>query len=298
MDDHPADSAPPRRILLATDLTSACDRALDRAVALARHWDAALHLLHVVEVPPPAIPLGVDADHYLQRFPDAKDEALRRLHRDVLPVALGAAVHIEQGTTPSAAILEVVERERCDLLVLGEPRRRLVGPLGESGLDRVVRQSPASVLVVRDRPHNPYRNLLVGTDFTDEALQALVAVAGLFPTAAITLMHAYEEAYAYLLEGTPDGRDWPLQQLARLREQVEAAALPAARQAGIRNAVASGPPEVMLRRHVLAANIDLTVIGAYPRGLLYSAAVGRSRNIIDAIPGDVLVVRATRGAGR
>lgn len=294
MDDHSADSAPPRRILLATDLTSACDRALDRAVALARQWDAALHILHVLEAPPPAIPLGVDADRYLERFPEPKDEALRRLHRDVLPVAPGASVHIEHGPAPAAAILEVAERERCDLLVLGESRYRLM-PLGESTLDRVVRQSPASVLVVRDRPHEPYRHLLVGTDFTDEALQALVVVAGLFPTAAITLMHAYETAYAYLLENTPDGSEWAAQQMARLREQVESAALPAARQAGIRNAVASGPPEVMLRRHVLAAGIDLTVIGAYPRGLLYNAAVGRSRSIVDAIPGDVLIVRATRG---
>lgn len=296
MDDLPVDSGPPQGILLATDLTSACDRALDRAIALAREWGAKLHILHAVEAPAPTIPFGVNAASYQQQYPDAKDEALRRLQRSVRPDALGATVHIEQGMSPAAAILAVAGREGCGLVVLGETRQRLVGPLVESTLERVVRQSPASVLVVRDRPHGAYRELLVGTDFTDEALQALVAVANLFPAAAITLMHAHQAPYAYLLEGTPDSREWPARQLARLREQVDAAALPAARQAAIRDAVEAGPPEAMLRRHVLESGIELTVIGAYPRGLLFDAAIGRSRHIVDAIPGDVLVVRAIRPA--
>lgn len=296
MNDRPVDRKPPQRILLATDLTSACDRALDRSIALARDWGSGLHVLHAVEALPPTIPFGVDAERYLQQYPDPKDEALRRLHRNLRPDAVDASVHIEQGMSPAAAILAVAEREGCDLVVLGEPRQRLLGPLGESTLERVVRQSPVSVLVVRDRPHGAYRDLLVGTDFTDEALQALVAVANLFPTAAITLMHAHEMAYAYLLEGTPDGREWPARQLARLREEVDAAALHPERRAAIRNTVESGPPEVMLRRHVLATGTDLTVIGAYPRGLLFDAAIGRSRHIIDAIPGDLLLVRAIRPA--
>src|SRR6185437_13827013 len=39
----------PRKIVLATDLTPAGDRAFDRAVELAREWDAELVVLHVVE---------------------------------------------------------------------------------------------------------------------------------------------------------------------------------------------------------------------------------------------------------
>ena len=40
---------PPKCILLGTDLSCRCDRALDRAVQLARLWHASLHILHVVE---------------------------------------------------------------------------------------------------------------------------------------------------------------------------------------------------------------------------------------------------------
>ena len=43
------DDLAPRKIMLATDLTPAGDRAFDRAVALAQQWDAELVILHVVE---------------------------------------------------------------------------------------------------------------------------------------------------------------------------------------------------------------------------------------------------------
>jgi nucleotide-binding universal stress UspA family protein len=39
----------PEKVLLATDLTPAGDRAFDRAVQLASEWDAQLVVCHVVE---------------------------------------------------------------------------------------------------------------------------------------------------------------------------------------------------------------------------------------------------------
>ncbi len=43
-----APASRPRHILLATDLTAAGDRAFDRAVLLAKEWNAALAFCHVV----------------------------------------------------------------------------------------------------------------------------------------------------------------------------------------------------------------------------------------------------------
>jgi hypothetical protein len=40
---------PPRRVLLATDLGARCDRALDRAAALASGWQAELVVVHALE---------------------------------------------------------------------------------------------------------------------------------------------------------------------------------------------------------------------------------------------------------
>ena len=42
-------SGPARKILLATDLSARCDRALYRAAMLAKQWQSSLIVLHVVE---------------------------------------------------------------------------------------------------------------------------------------------------------------------------------------------------------------------------------------------------------
>ena len=44
--------SPPKKILLATDLSARSDRALDRAVQLARQWNSILIVVHALEKPP------------------------------------------------------------------------------------------------------------------------------------------------------------------------------------------------------------------------------------------------------
>lgn len=281
----------PRRLLLATDLSSRGDRAFDRAVHLAREWNAELHVMHAVQAEPASVPAGVDADAYVRRHPDGKAEALRRLEDLVAHSDAHASIHVEHAT-PAQAILAVAEREACDLIILGEARERLVGPL-EGTIEHVVRRSPASVLAVRDRPRGAYARLLVGTDFTDEAGQALLLAARLFPSASITVMHAYSMPYASMLDTTDDDA-WAGDLRARLRAHLDEAGLPPARQASVRTRIEAGPPAAVLMRHIQAEGADLTVIGAHPRGMLFDAVVGSSRSIVDAVSGDVLVVRAMR----
>ena len=54
-----------------------------------------------------------------------------------------------------------------------------------------------------------------------------------------------------------------------------------------------GPPSVMLGAYVMERKADLTVIGAFERGMLFHLTVrGNGPRIVDEVPGDVLVVRA------
>ena len=289
----PSFQALPRRILLASNLTSRVDRALHRALELAREWDAALHVVHAVQELAPSVPPGVDREAYLRSHPDPKEQAARQLQREVGAAFPQARIHVEEDASPGQAILSVAERESCDLIVLGETRDRLFD-LGEGTVDHVVRMSPVSVLAVRNRPLGKYRHLLVGSDFTDEAQQALVVAAGLFPDATITLMNVHSIPHSSLTEHTPEGREWATSQLAKLRAQIREADLPAARKDSIHPTTEAGPPGPIMRRYVLEHAADLTVIGAHPRGVLFDAVVGNSRRIVNAVPGDVLVVRAVR----
>lgn len=282
----------PRRILLATDLTSRSDRAQDRSLQLAHEWNAELHIVHAVREPQSAA-IGASPLDPPERYPDVCDDASRRIRRD-LDADVAATLHIEEKVSPAEGILAVAEREACDLIVLGEARDRLFGPALEGTIEQVVRKSPASVLLVRDRPRRPYRQLLVGTDFTDEAQQAMVMAAGLFPDASITLMHVFSVPYASLLDAPPDVRDWVATHTETLSAHIAAAPLPADRKASIRRIVEHGPLGATLRRHVVEQAVDLTVIGAHPRGMLFDAFVGNSRRIVDAVQGDILMVRALR----
>jgi len=279
---------PPRRLLLASDLTSRGDRALDRARALASHWQAELHLVH-------AVPPAPDAGAPLGR--DPREDAQRRLRRDVGADEGGLHVHLEESSSPAAAILAVAARIAADLLVLGESRDRVLDGFFEGTLAQVMRQAPASVLVVRDRPRHAYRQLLAGTDFTDEARQSLVAAAALFPQAAITLLHAYDVPRPSVLGGAYELRECTADLLERLQAEVRASPIPEARRAAIRCSAVPGPADAMLARHAHEHDVDLVVIGAPPRGLLVHSVVCNSRRIASAVPGDLLMVRAARTAG-
>jgi nucleotide-binding universal stress UspA family protein len=284
--------APPRRLLLATDLGSRCDRAFDRTVQLCRAWQAELHVVHAMETPPPTIPAGVDGELFLSRYRDPRSVAVRRIRRLLDPVGLSAAIHIEDAS-PAQAILSVAEREGCDLLVLGESREEMSALLG-STLEQVVRKAPVSILVVRNRPLDAYRSLLVGTDFTDEAQQAMIVASRQFPSADITLLHAYSMPYAWMLEDEVQTRALKEEKLANLRAQIDASGLTGERRESILAMAIVGTPAGVLGRHVDTENIDLTVIGAHPRGLLFDAMLGNSLSILGAISGDILVVRAIR----
>jgi nucleotide-binding universal stress UspA family protein len=60
--------------------------------------------------------------------------------------------------------------------------------------------------------------------------------------------------------------------------------------------VDAGPPAVILRRTAEDSGADLVVIGAHARGLVFDAVLGASRSIMHGVPGDLLVLRATRSA--
>lgn len=116
-------AVPIKRILLATDLSPRCDRALDRATILAEQLSAELVVTHVLE------DIAWDGDERApswRRPPDPLQAARRQFLRDVGGVAKKATILIEQGE-PAEAILRVAEREGCGLIVTGVARDELFG---------------------------------------------------------------------------------------------------------------------------------------------------------------------------
>jgi nucleotide-binding universal stress UspA family protein len=136
------------KILIANDGSEGGARALVAAIELARRHKAALHMISVEELP--RFPTTIDevieekaqANH---RFDQLIDHA--QSQAKVARVKLEA--HIVAGHAVPA-ILEFIERQGCDLLVIGfmghsALYNRLIG----STTDRLVELAPCPVLVIK-----------------------------------------------------------------------------------------------------------------------------------------------------
>lgn len=280
----------PRKILLATDLSCRCDRALDRAVALADQWAAELIAVTVVE-PGPADMLDARPRQWRHQA-NSTDRMQWRLARDLGRAAGNIRVIVEEGE-PAPVIDRIAAREQCELIVTGFGRDETLGSifLG-STVDRLVRETSIPILVVRERALDPYARILATTDASEDSLEALRAASNFFPAAALTLFHAFDYPYASLL----DDRDFSSEASAKEAE-MQRLLIGARPDLGDRaDAIATvarfGAPAALLPDYVEDHRIDLTVVGSNGHGALFDALIGSThRKLLDALEGDLLIVR-------
>ncbi|MFT3968684.1 MAG: universal stress protein [Sphingobium sp.] len=164
-----------RHILVATDLSARDDRAVDRALALGRSWDARVHVVHVTR---PAF--GTVAEDVRAVLPDPGADV-----EIVLPVGSAPETIVRTAAAIDAAII-----------VTGVARFNHVGDyfLG-TAVDHVIRHAPAPVLIVRQRTHGPYRRILAATDLSAPSRAALLSAAALFPGVELHVVRAFRIPY-------------------------------------------------------------------------------------------------------
>jgi len=294
MPDRPLSSRVPKKILLATDLSSRGDRALDRAAQLARQWSAQLLVVHALDRRTAGV--ADDSLHVpsWRQSPDLAPAIKNQIRRDLREEVEQLKFHIKEGP-PEQVILDAAAQEQCDLIVLGTEREGALGGVFGSTVEHLVRKSPVSILVVKTRPNKPYQHVLVGTDFTEESRYGLEVACRLFPAAQLTVMHAFELPYQALLSDTALSRDFAAMERATIQEFVSQADLDEHVRPRIRTLIEHGQPAAMLRRYVEEQHADLTVIGAYERNLLFHMLIrGNTPHIVGVVPSDVLLVRANR----
>jgi nucleotide-binding universal stress UspA family protein len=289
---------PPRKILLATDLSCRCDRALDRAVQLSQEWQAELIAAYVVD---PAQNRQYRFDRTpasWRRLPSPVERMRWRLKRDLGAAAEFIRVIVEEGE-PGETLLAIAAREGCDLIVTGIARDETLGRmiLG-STVNRLVRGSPVPVLVVHDRALRSYRSIVVATDFSEASLQALLTTSALFPARDLTLFHAYDVPFSGML----DERDY-VRNLRTMEKDLGTKFLSDERvDAGVRAGadvvIEHGTPGRLLADYVENEHADLTVIGSHGRGVLFDALIGSTaQSLIESLEGDLLVVHYRPGKG-
>lgn len=276
-----------RAILLATDLSCRCDRALDRAILLAGEWNARLVVLH-------AMPrTAIEGDHpSWRRDLDPRTLARRRILEDLRGGAVEFEIVVERNE-PEALIRETLASLGPALLVTGIARDEPLGRFLLGGtVEGLARRPPVPMLVVKARPLGPYRNAVVATDFSEASRRALrTALELLPPSAGLTLFQAGRLPFDQLIDDPADERARARDaRLAEMRAFLEATPDAADARDRIRLACEDGSPAELLEDLVRGRGMDLVVLGSPGRGTLANLLLGSvGGELLGRSPVDVLL---------
>ena len=187
-------------ILCPVDFSDFSRHAFDRAVAVARGYEASIAVLHVLPAPStvPVIPFGPEGPGPFGLHPADRDVMAAEVRRFLAidhDLDIKIDYHVAQAAAPHKEILTQADRVNADLIVVGTHGRSgfsrlMLGSVAE----KVLRASAVPVLTVP--PHvpdalsigrSPFDRILLATDFSAGSEPALAYAASLALTAAARL---------------------------------------------------------------------------------------------------------------
>ena len=275
-------------ITLATDLTARSDRAFERAVSMARRWNARLLIVHAVEERK-----AMTDQPSWRRGADAVDAARRKLQFEYPGwESVDTSIEVKVGTAEDI-VLAAAAREGTDLIVTGIAREDYYGrdELGTL-VPALARRAEAPVLVVKKRLATAPRRVVVASDLSDTSHAALTLALGLFGPARLALFNAFDMPYRGLAGEKADlehtMRPGVIEECRNLL--IETAGTSAAAQVEI--IAELGAPAPILAKLVFDRDIDLVVTGTYGHSGLMDALLGSTAmEIMAQVSCDVLVAR-------
>lgn len=265
---------------MATDLSARCDRPLDRAWMLARERNVKLYILHILN-PGKMEGLGIKA---------------REIEAQIRAELPKGKVDVEVLTAVGPVadrIAEIAAQKGCGLIVTGVARYDSVGDifLGNP-VDQLVQHARQPVLIVKQKPMKPYRNVVVATDFSGCSLFALNQAAELLPDTSLHLVHASHEPYESWLK-SDDVMTGVLSEEQALMDRFLAKRVIDDKTFERLNAsIERGELGQVLQDKIAKTKSDLVVLGAHGRSGFSAATIGsKAKAILGFVKQDILIVR-------
>jgi nucleotide-binding universal stress UspA family protein len=280
-----------KRIMIATDFSERSDRALRRAVILAREHDAVLEIVHVVDNDRP------------RRIVDREVNDARQLLSELarsLKVLDGVfcTMQIVQDD-PFAGIVKAVAKATPDLLVIGPHRRQIlrdafVGTTAE----RTIRAASCPVLMVNGPPVGPWRHMLQTTDLSETAENALKRIIGLGLGAGAqsSVLTVFDAPALRLAMSDCMGKEGQEEYLNDLRTDARQSLAAFTARLGIEQAEKIvRPEETTVANEILKAaeelKADLIVVGTQGKGAVARMVLGSvAQQVLKDASCDVLVI--------
>lgn len=290
-------------ILAATDFSAAAERALERAVQLAKAHDARLELVHTFDAAPvmpawgdPGGGAWIGEKMFMDGVRDQLEQTRSRL-------ASEHAIEINASLEVGPAHRQIAHHaaaSNADLVVIGASGSSgLVQRLLGSTAQNVVRSSHVPVLVVRLPGDKAYANLVLATDFSEDALAAAQLALLLAPDGDMHLLHAYESLYdnnlAHEAMQADDRKAMQHEERVHVGEQLDATRrkLHAMRpQTKLHATVRDGNPDQEIDAFVGEVNAELLALGAHGKTRWEAGLLGSTtQHAVSHAPCDVLVWR-------
>jgi nucleotide-binding universal stress UspA family protein len=271
----PIDGKP---ILVATDLSARSDRAVDRAMLLARQWGVDAIVLHALQ---PGSKLAAK--------PELADQAIRA----ALPDPQADVTIVPAFGQAPTVIAETATAAGCGLIVTGVARFNEIGDfLVGTAVEHLVRHATMPVLVVKQRPHTPYNSMLVATDYSNCSRQALLVAAKMFPDAVLHLVHAYHVPYEGWLRSNEIKQEITEAAQRELDAFLHELAIPDKVRQRLRAHLSYGASDVAISHAADKLGVNLVVLGTHGRTGFVAAMVGSvAEAILRCAAHDTLMVR-------
>lgn len=290
---------PPSSILLATDLSARSDRALERAVQLARHWQARLVLLVVL----PQESSFSRPNHFQHDdededdAPSAADLVRERIREELDTLDIALDIRVEAPGHVGETALRVAQETGSGLIITGIARSDAMQRVAlGSTVIWLSRHSPIPVLVVQRRVREPYRRVAVASDLSEAASLALGTAAGWFGDSQTRLVvHGYDVSLRELA-GSDAEREATLAEAEASARQAllewRNAALPDAQRAQWEARALLCNPIRLLRQVSNEEALDLAVIASHGRTRLMDVLIGSvAKRLLETAVTDTLIVR-------
>lgn len=280
-----------KKLLMTTDLSARSDRALERAIHLAREHDAELTIVHVVD------------EDLRKSIADSQEKSAREAIQDLvdtLTTGDGPQISIEVLFGKAHAdILDLSKRLDAELIVLGMHREDAFKDMFRgTTAERVIRASNVPILLVKERTRDPYRQVLVGVDFSVYSRRAIEFAVKLVPAGQFHLVHAYDVPFKGFLYGRDTEREVSKQQEAEFQRMVEeemGTFLSTLRTEApkLERIMRQGLVRDVIHQQVDGLKPDLLVVGTHGRTGVAGAFLGSvAEDLLRNPPCDVLAVPA------
>ncbi len=172
-----------KKILLTTDLAAKSDRAMARALIVAKEQGASLNILHVIP-------------YYKGKSGDRERQA-KELIKSMLDKFDGynhlkIEIDVVDSKEIHQTILEYAHEMKADLIVMGlHGKTKFRDLFTGTVIERVIRKGNKPVLMVKEAALDTYQTVIAGIDFAPASRNALRLAYDLCPRASFEVLHTY-----------------------------------------------------------------------------------------------------------